>query len=65
MLSADTDKDGVINKDELKNGESSVDIHLPNSMKLGESVKITINTGAGTPVQKEFVLSPDKKASMT
>ena len=64
-LSADTDKDGVINKDELKNGESSVDIHLPNSMKLGESVKITINTGAGTPVQKEFVLSPDKKASMT
>ena len=61
-LSADTDKDGVINKDELKNGESSVDIHLPNSMKPGESVKVTINTGAGTPVQKEFVLSPDKKS---
>ena len=61
-LSADTDKDGVINKDELKNGESSVDIHLPNSMKPGESVKVTINTGAGTPVQKEFILSPDKKS---
>ena len=61
-LSADTDKDGVINKDELKNGESSVDIHLPNSMKPGESVKVTINTGAGTPVQKEFVLNPDKKS---
>lgn len=61
-LSADTNNDGVISKSELKNSESSVDIHLPNTMKPGESVKVTINTGAGTPVQKEFVLSPDKKS---
>ena len=61
-LSADTNNDGVISKSELKNSESSVDIHLPNTMKPGESVKVTIDTGSGTPTPKEFVLSPDKKS---
>ena len=61
-LSADTNNDGVISKSELKNSESSVDIHLPNTMKPGESVKVTIDTGSGTPTPKEFILSPDKKS---
>ena len=61
-LSADTNNDGVISKSELKNNESSVDIHLPNTMKPGESVKVTIDTGSGTPTPKEFILSPDKKS---
>ena len=61
-LSADTNNDGVISKSELKNSESSVDIHLPNTMKPGESVKVTIDTGGGTPTPKEFILSPDKKS---
>ena len=61
-LSADTNNDGVISKSELKNSESSVDIHLPNTMKPGESVKVTIDTGSGTPIPKEFILSPDKKS---
>ena len=61
-LSADTNNDGVISKSELKNSESSIDIHLPNTMKPGESVKVTIDTGSGTPTPKEFILSPDKKS---
>ena len=61
-LSADTNNDGVISKSELKNSESSVDIHLPNTMKPGESVKVTIDTGSGTPTPKEFILNPDKKS---
>ena len=61
-LSADTNNDGVISKSELKNSESSVDIHLPNTMKPGERVKVTIDTGSGTPTPKEFILSPDKKS---
>lgn len=61
-LSADTNNDGVISKSELKNNESSVDIHLPNTMKPGESVKVTIDTGSGTPTPKEFILSSDKKS---
>ena len=61
-LSADTNNDGVISKSELKNNESSVDVHLPNTMKPGESVKVTIDTGSGTPTPKEFILSPDKKS---
>ena len=61
-LSADTNNDGVISKSELKNSESSVDIHLPNTMKPGESVKVTIDTGSGTPTPKKFILSPDKKS---
>ena len=61
-LSADTNNDGVISKSELKNSESSVDIHLPNTMKPGESVKVTIDTGSGTPTPKEFILSHDKKS---
>ena len=61
-LSADTNNDGVISKSELKNNESSVDIHLPNTMKPGESVKVTIDTGSGTPTPKKFILSPDKKS---
>ena len=61
-LSADTNNDGVISKSELKNNESSVDIHLPNTMKPGESVKVTIDTGSGTPTPKEFILNPDKKS---
>ena len=61
-LSADTNNDGVISKSELKNNESSVDIHLPNTMKPGERVKVTIDTGSGTPTPKEFILSPDKKS---
>ena len=61
-LSADTNNDGVISKSELKNSESSVDIHLPNTMKPGERVKVTIDTGSGTPTPKKFILSPDKKS---
>ena len=61
-LSADTNNDGVISKSELKNNESSVDIHLPNTMKPGESVKVTIDTGSGTPTPKKFILSSDKKS---
>ena len=61
-LSADTNNDGVISKSELKNSESSVYIHLPNTMKPGESVTVTIDTGSGTPTPKEFILSPDKKS---
>ena len=61
-LSADTNNDGVISKSELKNSESSIDIHLPNTMKPGERVKVTIDTGSGTPTPKEFILSPDKKS---
>lgn len=61
-LSADTNNDGVISKSELKNNESSVDIHLPNTMKPGESVTVTIDTGSGTPTPKEFILNPDKKS---
>ena len=62
ILSADTNNDGVISKSELKNSESSVDIHLPNTMKPGERVKVTIDTGSGTPTPKEFILNPDKKS---